>query len=75
MSFYGYDFGKDLSPKFKSIYDCQDWIDKNCQVLLFLFRNIYSEIDKLDNKFVLRFGNSIRCWNTSQNRWADGFDY
>lgn len=67
---------KDLSPKFKSIYDCQKYIDDNLKILEYLLKQVQQFVDiDIDKKIVFRFGSYIRCYNLSQNRFADGFDF
>lgn len=121
--------GKTYGKKFKSIYDCQDFINKRLSILEYEFQRVFSleqqieedikdkhlsffdiiqkNLDEFkqetgieeDLNAIVRFtlegrkqkdldeelhrlsctrwqkNNVIRCWNVSQNRFADGFDF
>ena len=68
--YYGRGFG--------SIYDCQNYIDDhiNMAELLeeyFNKNNISESLEKLLYK--LKYGNIVKCYNTSQKRFCTGFDF
>ena len=67
---------KDLSPRFKDIYDCQKYIDENLKILEYLLSEVQSFIDlRIDKNIKFRFGNYIRCYNVTQKRFCTGMDY
>lgn len=68
-------FDYDLSPKFRSIYDCQEYIDNNLKELEGKLCSIVNECDFKVGKLVFRFGSFIRCYNIEQKRFADSFDF
>lgn len=72
----GHIFDKDLSPEFESARECADYIHENLQVLEWLLHEVQFIIDNnVDKNFVLRFGNYIRAYNKTQERFCSGFDF
>lgn len=71
------DTGKEYPKKFKSIYDCQDYINTE----------LNEDLRKANDEYVKRFRNHnfgfppmfycnrILCWNIEQKRFCDGFDF
>ena len=75
-------FDYELSPHFKDVRDCQDYIDKNLKVIEFLLSQAFSKIiygNQWKNGkqlYQISFsGSMIRCYNLNQKRFADGFDF
>ena len=73
---FGVEIEDNLSPIFDSVYQCQKYIDNNLEVFEYLLDKIQEYKDlSIDNKFVIRIGNYVRCYNLTQKRWCDGFDF
>lgn len=66
---------KELSPRFESIIDCQNWIDNNCKVLEYLLSHALRELDRIENVCCIRLGSLVRCYNIEQQRFCTGFDF
>lgn len=73
---------QDLSPRFDNARDCQEYIDKNLKVMEFLITHLFICLhfhgyknNKLDNDYPLFKNNYIRCYNTTQKRFATSFDF
>lgn len=74
-------FDYELSPRFESIYECQKFIDENLKdietslsyaFIKILFRK-YEKGILSPSLFIS--GRFIRCYNITQKRWCDGFDF
>lgn len=70
----------ELSPRFESIYDCQQYIDDNLKFLEGRLDDIFTEILLFHGKstghyFITLGGSFIRCFHVYQKRFATGFDF
>lgn len=72
----------ELSPRFESAQECQEYIDKNLQIIEYLLYTAFQKIiwgnhwkdEKRQYLFSLG-GKMIRCYNIKQKRFFDGFDF
>lgn len=69
-----------LSPKFNSIYSCQEYINEHLQELEEYLTKAFKIILKQDadinkNYRICTGGSFIRCYNLSQHRFCTGFDF
>ena len=72
-------FDLKISPKFRSLEDCDKWIKENCKEIEELLDQAYRKLlDKQGEQtgnYYFYFGSFIRPYNTTQKRFVSGFDY
>lgn len=69
------DTGKEYPKRFYDIYDCQNYIDNELKHDLDEANMLYRDNLLKQGKLPIFFCNRILCWNTTQKRFADGFDF